>query len=60
MVFYYAIYYDIHLIHILYLLVNIISLFHRLIYISMNHLGTTLLPIIPYVHLDANEHRIFS
>lgn len=39
MVFCYSIYYDPRLIYILYLLVDIISLFHRSIYISMNHLG---------------------
>lgn len=38
MVFCYSIYYDPRLIYILYLLVDIISLFHRSIYISMNHL----------------------
>lgn len=38
-VFCYSIYYDPRLIYILYLLVDIISLFHRSIYISMNHLG---------------------
>lgn len=39
MAFCYAIYYAVRLIRILYLLVDVISLFHRSIYISMDHPG---------------------